>query len=301
MSPLALLLLASVQPTEVPVPAPEPVAPAATPAPRPAKPAAPTPWRLNPPERWYALRAGAELGFVGVLMHKIQFGQAGTRFDFREEGGQSTLFPFVRFTGEWEVKKRHSFVFLIQPLKLRSTATAVRDVRVDDVVFAAGTPMRLSYDFGFYRFSYLFDFFKDPEQELAIGLSLQLRNAAIDFASSDGAQQVSNRNLGVVPILKLRGRYTWKRHGVWLGGEIDGFYASGRIVTGSRNDFVGAIVDASTRVGFWIPRAGDAFVNVRYVGGGARGTEEDDQRPGDDGFTDNWLHTMALSVGVYIR
>ena len=33
------------------------------------------------------------------------------------------------------------------------------------------------------------------------------------------------------------------------------------------------------------------FLNVRYLGGGAVGTDEDRQRAQGDGYTRNWLHT----------
>ncbi len=258
-------------------------------------------WRLNPRGRWFALRASAELGFVGVLRHGIQFGEAGTYFDFRKEGGQDVLFPFFRFTGEFAIKERHTLVFLIQPLKLQSSATIDRDVQVDGTRFAAGTPMSFKYDFGFYRFGYMYDLLRAPQHELGVGVALQIRNATIDFASRDGEQLASNRNIGVVPLLKLRGRWTPRRgQGVWLGAEIDGAYIRGRVISGTRDYFVGALVDASLRVGFEVPRAGDVFVNVRYVGGGARGTDST-PKAGKDGYAENWLHTMALSLGLYIR
>jgi hypothetical protein len=161
------------------------------PPPRPTRRSPPSPsptsgWRLNPPGRWYALRATAELGFVGVMKHGIQFGQQGTYFDFRNQGGQDVLFPFFRFTGEFAIKDRHSLIFLIQPLKLKSSATIDTDVQVDGTRFAAGTPMAFKYDFGFYRFGYMYDLLKHPEQELGVGVALQIRNATIDFASRDG-------------------------------------------------------------------------------------------------------------------
>ncbi len=258
-------------------------------------------WRLNPPDRWYALKATAELGFVGVLKHGIQFGQDGSYVDMRKEGGQDVLFPFFRFTGEFAIKQRHSLIFLIQPLKLKSSNTLERDLQVDKTVFASGTPMDFKYDFGFYRFGYMYDVLKDPDQELGFGLALQIRNATIDFASRDGEQLASNRNIGVVPLLKVRGRWTPKRgQGFWLGAEIDGAYIRGKVISGTRDYFEGALLDASLRAGFKVPRAGDVFVNIRYVGGGARGTDSTPQ-PGKDGYAENWLHTMALSLGLYIR
>lgn len=258
-------------------------------------------WRLNPPGRWYALRASAEIGFVGVVKHGIQFGKDGSYFDFRNQGGQDVLFPFFRFTGEFVIKDRHSLIFLIQPLKLKSTATLDRDLQVDRTLFPRSTPMAFKYDFGFYRFGYLYDFLKHPDQELGLGLALQIRNATIDFASRDGELLATNRNIGVVPLVKLRGRWTPKRgQGFWLGAEIDGAYIRGKVISGTRDYFEGALLDASLRAGFKVPRAGDVFVNVRYVGGGARGTDTT-PKGGTDGYAENWLHTVALSLGLYIR
>jgi hypothetical protein len=258
-------------------------------------------WQLNPPDRWYGLRLSAEVGFVGVVKHGIQFGKQGSYVDMRREAGQDVLFPFFRLAGEFVIKARHSLTFLIQPLNLKSSATLMRDLRVHDTVFPAGTPMAFKYDFGFYRFGYHYDFLKHPEQELALGLAFQLRNATIDFASRDGEQLAANRNLGVVPLLRLRGRWTPKRgRGFWLGGEIDGAYIRGKIISGTRDYFVGALVDTSVRAGFHVPRAGDVFVNVRYVGGGARG-QDSTPDPGTDGYTENWLHTIAFSLGLAIR
>ncbi|MGB7055222.1 MAG: hypothetical protein WBE28_07870 [bacterium] len=44
----------------------------------------------------------------------------------------------------------------------------------------------------------------------------------------------------------------------------------------------------------------DTFLNIRYIGGGARGSEEDDPGPGD-GYTNNWLHTVAVTLGTHIK
>jgi len=66
------------------------------------------------------------------------------------------------------------------------------------------------------------------------------------------------------------------------------------------DDFVGAILDASLRVGFTPREPVDVFLNLRYIGGGAEGTATDDTGPGD-GYTKNWLHTYAVSIGVSMR
>ena len=140
---------------------------------------------------------------------------------------------------------------------------------------------------------------KESNKELAIGLSLQIRNATISFASADGSLFRINEGIGPVPIFKFRTKYPFQS-GMWLGTEVDGFYASGKYITGSENDFEGAILDASARIGFEFSEHLDSYLNIRYIGGGAKGQEPDEPGPGD-GFTDNWLHTMSISLGFYAK
>ena len=254
---------------------------------------------LNRPQQKVRFEFSTELGFLSVVSHTIQFGQSGTEFDYVADGGQDVYFPFRRYSADISFGPRHKLVMLYQPIDVRTETQLTSNVTVYAETFLAGTPMELRYGFDFYRVSYLFDFWKDPRNELAAGISLQVRDAVIVFAAKDGSAAVSNEDVGPVPIFKFR----WKSYLSpiwWLGSEIDGFYASGRWITGSANDFVGAILDASLRGGF-SPREGlDVFLNVRFLGGGAVGTEEDFPGPGD-GYVRNWLHTVSVSLGVTVR
>jgi hypothetical protein len=270
----------------------------AAPPPPTAPPQAPASWLERPlfrPYRWLALRGVAELGTLGVLAHTIQFGSDGTELDYVREGGQDNLFLFARISAEAELFSRHKIILLYQPLDVQTTALLRRDVVIDDQLFPSGTPMSFRYGFDFVRASYLFDFFADEGTELAVGLSFQVRNATIDFASQDGTLFRGRRDIGPVPILKARGRYTFSG-GFFTGFEADAFWASGRFITGTTNDFEGAIYDVSLRAGVPLTGFASTFVNLRYLGGGARGVEEDRPGPGD-GFTENWLHTLSLSLG----
>jgi hypothetical protein len=105
-----------------------------------------------------------------------------------------------------------------------------------------------------------------------------------------------------VPALKVRVKYYLDRLW-WVGAEADGVYAAGRGTTGStsvNSGFVGAILDASVRGGISPRENVDVFLNVRYLGGGAEGTNSSDTGPGD-GYTKNWLHTASVSVGTSVR
>jgi len=254
---------------------------------------------INKESNWYTFQGGLELGFLDVIIHTIQFGTNGTKFDYVKEGGQGVLFPFSRITAEIILHGRHNFIFLIQPLEIRTSSLLQRDIVIDDLNFPENSNLNLKYGFTFYRISYLFDFNKDEDREFALGLSLQLRNASIIFESADGSLLRTNENVGPVPIFKLRYRRP-VNSGFWIGAEADGFYASGKYITGSENDFEGAILDASIRFGFELTNYLDTFLNIRYLGGGAKGTDKGDPGPGD-GFTDNWLKTISISLGFYIR
>ena len=250
---------------------------------------------LNRDNSLYKFKLGYEKGFLGFISHTIQFGTNGTNFNYIDEGGQNVLFPFTRMTADLKMNKRHNFTFLIQPFEIHTSSLPQRDIIVEDVTFPEGRPINLKYGFTFYRLSYLYDFQKESNKEFAIGLSFQIRNASIIFASADGELISINNNIGPVPILKLR----WQKplvESAWIGSEIDGFYASGRYITGSENDFEGAIIDASLRFGFELTDYLNTYLNLRYLGGGASGTEEDENK-----YTDNWLKTFSVSLGFYLQ
>lgn len=265
------------------------------------KPPGPSPWDLarrfsfNDPAARVAVKGYVEVGLAGVLQHTIQQSSDGTVFDYKREGGQNSAFFFARISAELEILKRHTIILLYQPLDLRTQSTLTRTVRVDGLDFPAGTPMRFRYGFDFYRVSYLYDLLKSPRHELSLGLSLQLRVANIEFTSLDGALQRTSQNLGPVPIIKLRGRYTFPSS-AFLGFELDGI---GIQFPSDLGSVLGLLFDASIRAGYAPTSFLEVFVNLRYLGGGARGPGQTPQF--GDGYVDNFLHTMIGSVGLGIK
>ncbi len=79
-----------------------------------------TPFRLNHPARNVAFFANVELGALSFVKHSFQSGKDGSVFDLKTEGNQSTMFLFARLSAELEFVKRHSFIFVYQPLEHRS-------------------------------------------------------------------------------------------------------------------------------------------------------------------------------------
>jgi hypothetical protein len=257
-------------------------------------PAAPAPAGSKP---FVQARLLLEVGGLAPLAHTIQFSKTGTKFDYVDEGGQDNVFFFWRPSAELTLGGAHTIVLLYQPLNIESRVYLDRDISVDGAVFGEGSGLDLRYGFDFYRISYLYDFLADTARhEFAIGLSLQMRNATIDFTSTDGSVHRSNRDIGPVPAVKVRGRWAITSR-AWIGGEADAVYAPIKYINGSNTDVEGAFFDVSVRAGYLVVRSLDLFLNVRYLGGGAEGTSKDNDGPGD-GYTSNWLHLLTFSLGM---
>lgn len=257
--------------------------------------------RLNDPASDVRLRARGELGSIGVLSHHIQYGLEGSRVDYRDDADQDTLFPFGRLSAEVELFGRHTFILLYQPLSLETASVLGRDLQTGAVEFEADTLVRFGYGFDFYRLAYQYDFLEGERAEFAIGAGFQIRNARIAFATFDGARAFTQTNLGFVPLLRARARYLFES-AVFVEFEVDG-WVSPVPREGSDGELaLGAIADASIRTGFLITQWSEAFVGLRYLGGGFRG-ESSQRTPldGGDRWSSNWLHTMTVTLGFGVR
>lgn len=240
--------------------------------------------------------AVAEIGFLSVLKHQIQFSNSGTYINYVQEGGQDVLFPVNRLSLELEIKEKHTLTLLYQPLRLESTTLLQRDLVIDELLFPAGTSVNFLYNFPFFRFSYLKELAPNNQKfDFALGASLQIRNATISFESTDGSLFRSNRDIGPVPVLKFRTRYK-ANDLTYTEIEADGFYAPISYLNGSDNEVVGAILDASLRQGLHVTDQVGAFLNLRYLGGGAVGSSDNDPGPGD-GYVKNWLNFLTMTCG----
>lgn len=242
------------------------------------------------------VRASAEFGFLFTADHFIRFGVDGSRIDYRRDGGQDNLYAFGRLSAELDVRRRHHVTLLYQPLELVTREVASRDLRIDGLTFPSGTPMQFRYGFPFFRAGWHYDVLAAPDRELSFGAALQLRNATIDFESLDGRLFRGRSDVGIVPLLRARGRFPIGASGAFFAFEVDGFYAPISVLNGSDNEVTGAILDASVRVGWRVRPHVDLFVNLRYLGGGATG--QGDPTPTSDGSQSNWLNFVAITGGA---
>jgi hypothetical protein len=251
-------------------------------------------WRVAPSSDSVAVRASVDFGGLLPLYHHIQFGRDGTEFDYVEDGGQDVIFPVGRLSVELQAR-RHHITFLYQPLELNTEVVLDRPVTVDGVTFPEETPLDLRYGFPFYRVSYAYDVVPAPALRVALGGSFQLRDATITFTAADGSSRRTRRDVGPVPALKALLRYD-EPSGFFSVFEVDGFYAPVRYINGGESDVVGAIIDANLRAGYRLSHRADAFLNLRWLGGGAEGSS--DPEDFSDGYNENWLHFLIVSVGV---
>jgi hypothetical protein len=244
----------------------------------------------------FKFRVVSEIGFTSVLAHHIQLGQNGTYFDYVKDGGQDVLFPTVRFSIEMDLNKRNTFILLYQPLRIESQAFLRNDAVFNDIIFPASTGINCLYNFPFYRFSYLRELMpNNPRYKFALGATLQIRNATISFESTDGSRFTTNGGTGLVPAIKIRSKAQLNTC-FYAEIEADGIYAPISYLNGSDNEIVGAILDASMRIGAKVSQSGRLFLNFRYLGGGATGTDTGDVWPGD-GYVKNWLNFLIVSTG----
>jgi hypothetical protein len=251
-----------------------------------------------------------EYGLVGVLDHRYRSGAGGTEFNFLTMGGQDTLFPYQRYSAEIVLGGRNRVTLLYQPLTLDTRTVAGRNgtpapVVIDDAEFPAGTPIDITYGFDFWRASWLYDFARSPATILGAGVSLQIRNASIVFTSVDAGlgERSVQQNIGLVPILKARAAH-WFSPQFGLDFEADGFYASSAIFNGSGNPFEGWIWDAALSAKTRFTANISAFLTVRSIGGGARGSNAYSYKSATTSVnpdTFNALATMAVTLGVSVE
>lgn len=239
-----------------------------------------------------------EAGFVNIYRHVIQAGTTsdkGDVFNYLTQGNQDTLFPFYRYQAELSLFKKHHLVFLYQPLTVRTQAPITGNFRYDQVDYApADGFLDLKYGFDFWRFSYLYDIIEPDGFFLSTGLSFQIRNASIVFKATDSQNGTVTDNIGPVPILKLRLGYQWD-NSLFILFDGDGFYASNKFFNGAEYPFTGYIYDLSIRGGYKFNPKSTSYVNLRFLGGGAEGTNDVGE------YTYNDLHTLGITLGLVLQ
>lgn len=235
-----------------------------------------------------------EAGPVAVISHDIQFGKNGTRFDLRNDGNQDVWFPYYRFKIIFPISDESGFDLTYVPLEIKTFATLKQDLLIEDTLFPAKTNIDIVYGFPFYRAGY-FSRLDSGAWQWTYGASLQIRNASIRFTSADGNIRKVNQNVGPVPLLRAGLAYKTVAH--TFASTWEGFYAPVAYLNGSDSDVVGSFHDL--KVEWQVQSQPDSAtgVAIRYIGGGARGSDSDtDPATKDLSYSSNWIDLVVLAV-----
>lgn len=254
---------------------------------------------INNEDSLFKVNAQAEVGFISILYHTLQNGEDSTNFNYRDQGGQDILFPYTRFQVGLTYKK-NIIHLLYQPLEVVTNVTFKEDVKVDTTTFSSGTPMELTYSFPFWRFTYLYNLSGSSDTTLAVGGSLQLRNASIKFKEIGGNNQTVSQNLGPVPALSFLFEKQFNT-GLTLTYDLTGSYASSSFINGASYDFEGSLLDTSVKLGFQLKNSMVWFIGCRLLGGSATGNSENINGTWTESsspYTDNKLATFTVMTGV---
>lgn len=262
----------------------------------------------SPPD--IEVSATAEIGFVRALVHDIQIGEDGYRFDYVQEGGQELLLPFYRFEVDGLFGGRHEVSLLYQPLTLKTVSRVDNEegILIDDVTFADDTPLDLKYGFDFYRGTYRYRIVDGEETSFSLGGALQIRNASIVFDGYREDEQgrmvdarTISQDLGPVPVISTAFRRDFAG-GRFVEATLDGFYAPVRYLNLRDVDVVGWLYDAALRVGTPLYEDTEVYLSLRFLGGGADGTADTrtrwTQSRTTPRYTWNNLNLAALSIGA---
>jgi len=135
-------------------------------------------------------------------------GDGGTLFSFSEELSTQRS-PFLRARVGFRLADRHHLLLLLAPLRLSADGTIARDVLFQGERFAANTPLEGRYRFDSYRLTYRYDVRRTAGLQIAVGLTVKVRDAAVGLSSSSVTSEKTN--VGPVPLLHARARVALAR------------------------------------------------------------------------------------------
>ena len=239
-----------------------------------------------------------DLGFLGVQNHRLMLSRDNTFFDYLKDGAQDNLFKFERYTLNINFTNSDRLKLLYQPLRIETKVTLKDDLLVENVLFPRATPMALTYNFPYYRASYLWDLIASRDLWIGLGGGIQARNATITFADLAGSQLVSVRDVGPVPLFSAAIE-AYLGASYRLHFDVEGNYANTSFINGDDDDGVrGAILDTALSVSFQPSEHLQVISSLRYIGGGAEGQSDEADTASGDGYASNWIDVAAFSAGV---
>jgi hypothetical protein len=148
---------------------------------------------------------------------EIEGGAFGfTRNDVRDPGDIGTPFTFrslnavgptacFRVYVEISPSPRHTFRVLVAPLEVSGTGALDRSTFFETSTFAPAVPTKGIYKFNNYRVNWRYTLRDRERWKLQLGAGVLVRDAKIEL--QQGALQVADTDVGVVPVAAFTARY----------------------------------------------------------------------------------------------
>lgn len=225
-----------------------------------------------------------ETGPTYVAQNDGRYGAGGTAYDADDVGQRDNL-VLVSRTGLELERGRHTVILLYAPFQLDTRVTLDDELRFRDTTFPAGAVVDHRYVFEGYRASYLYRVLSGA-LTWHVGASLQIRNAQVVFTSADGTLHDAETDIGPVPALKTRLRWT-PSCGPWFGLDFDGLSTFGLV-----GDTSGGLYDLGLTVGVAASARVDVYLTARLYGGGAEVPAQE---------IDNWGNYVSLAAGLRVE
>lgn len=225
-----------------------------------------------------------EGGGLWIGQNDGRYGKAGTLYNAGTVAQNANLFRAERFSGEARFLDRHTVVLLYAPLDVTTRVRLADPLTFRDTTFAPATVVDHRYLFDGFRASYLYRFFQGGGWTLEGGGTLQIRNAVVSLTDVSGRQFAAERDIGLVPALKVRVRYDTPT-GPYALWEADGLGALGF------GQVKGGILDTALTLGIPLTAGWDVTLRARYLTGGADVPQRDIY---------NWGQFVTLAAGFRV-
>lgn len=164
-------------------------------------------------------RLTAEFGLLENSYNKVRVpGDDGTRFNMRKSLDDS---PYFRLDFK-KIYDKHGFRLLYAPLRLTGDRTYGKDINFNGEVFNQNQKTDTLYQFNSYRASYFYQWVKEENWKVNVGLTGKIRDANIKL--KQGSKKKSRKDLGFVPLLYVWSEY-WFTKNTKFTLDFDGLAA----------------------------------------------------------------------------
>lgn len=216
----------------------------------------------------------AEGGSIWFGRNEVRIpGDTGTRFDMLDLTGAGPD-GYGRALVTFHFNPRHALRLTLAPLETEGTGRLGKEVRFEDVVFPGDADVRGTYRFNTYRLAYRWTFLDAPRWVWGLGAAALVRDAEISLEQGD--LRASKDDLGIVPLLHLRGEWRWTER-LSILADVEGAAAS-----------QGRAIDAVLQARWHFRSGAHLSAGYRILEGGA---------DNDDVYTFAELHHLLLAAG----